>query len=117
MAVLLADRALGVRRRGPANLDAHGDRVGGAWGPVTGPWPGRAAEGPDVPPGQIGGRAWVLAVDPRAWPIAQNDLVVDTGSGQEWLVTSADLLTNTADPTVTYIRVTGHLRTAAGTRP
>jgi hypothetical protein len=116
MAVLLPDRTLGVRRRAAGSVDAHGDRPGGGWAAVAGPWPGRAAEGPDVPVGQAGGRAWVLAMDPRAWPVSQGDLAVDPVAAVEWLVTSADLLVNNASPEVDYIRVEAHLRTT-GTRP
>lgn len=117
MAVLMADRQLGVRHRGAAVTDAHGDRVGGDWGALAGPWPGRAAEGPDVPPGLPGGRRWVLAVDPAAWIVLQGDMVVDVDSGQEWLVLSADLLSNTVIGDVDYIRIEAHLRTADGTKP
>lgn len=118
MAVLLADRRLGVRRRGPGTVGAHGDRVPGGYGPVLGPMPGRAEEGPDVPEGQTGGRTWTLAVDPGLWPVTPGDLVVDAVTGQEWLVTSADLLKNNADSAVDYVAVRAHAHTGAGgTRP
>lgn len=123
MSVLLADRQLGVRARAAAT-DAHGDRYAAAWGPLRGPWPGRAMEGPDTPPGQAGDRTWVLAVDPQAWPMYQGDMVEEVdGAGQavmSWLVTSADLMTHTLDPMVDYIRVEAHARdddTAGTTRP
>lgn len=117
MTVLLADRWLGVRRRATGPLDPHGDAYRGGWGSLQGPHPGRAAEGPDVPEGQPQGRTWRIALDPRLWPVAQGDLVADPGSGEQWLVTSADLLTNNAAPDVDYIAVEAHLRTPTGTRP
>ncbi|MFF4777536.1 hypothetical protein ACFY05_32235 [Microtetraspora fusca] len=116
MSVLLPDRQLGVRRREAPAVDAHGDAVGGGWGGLLGPWPGRAEESGDVPAGLPGGRTWVLALDPAAWPVHQNDLVEDPRARMQWLVTSADLLKHNADPAIDYIRVEAHLRDA-GTRP
>jgi hypothetical protein len=84
---------------------------------MVGPWPGRAEERGDVAIGQVGGRTWVLAVDPAAWPLYQQDMVVDADSHEEWLITDADLATNNADPVVDYIRVEAHLRATGGTRP
>lgn len=88
-----------------------------SWGATVGPWPGRVSQGPDAPIGQPGGRTWVLALDPAAWPLLQGDLVVDVGSGEQWLVTSADLLNNNADSAIDYIRVEAHTRIAASTAP
>lgn len=102
-------------------MDGHGDRFPAGWGDVVGPLPGRAAEGPDVPRGQIGGRPWVLAADPSLWPLAQGDLMVEVAAGgatvRSWLVTSADLLANNADARADYIRVEAHLWEAGSTRP
>jgi hypothetical protein len=118
VAVLLANRRLGVRRRTGGGVGQHGDPVTGVLGPLEGPWPGRGEESGDVPAGQVGGRTWELAVDVAAWPLAPQDVVVDADTGQEWLVVSADLLTNNADPAVDYVTVRGHARQgAAGTRP
>lgn len=123
MAVLLADRMLGARARVPGAADAHGDRYAASWGPLRGPWPGRGIEGPDVPAGQPGGRTWRLAVDPQAWPLYQDDLIVEVHRGavvRDWLVTSADLMHHSVDPAVDYIRVEANLRTGAAagqTRP
>lgn len=114
MAVLLADRLLGVRYRELAATDGHGDVYAQSWGALAGPWPGRGMEGPDVPVGQPGGRSWVLAVDPEAWPLAQGDMVVEILSDavvRRWLVTSADLLHHSVDPSVNYVRVEAHART------
>jgi hypothetical protein len=116
MAVLLADRTLGVRRHSTSGVDGHGARTGVSWGALQGPWPGRAEQGPDEAMHAPGGRAWVIGVDDRAWPITQGDMIVDTVSGEQWLVTSADLLRNTADPSVDYIRVQAHTRDG-GTYP
>lgn len=118
MGVLLADRRLGVRRRAAGVADAHGYVSGGSWGPLAGPWAGRAEEGPDAAQmGATGGRRWVLAVDPAAWPLTQGDLVVDVDAGQQWLVVTADLRANAADSAVDYVRVEAHIRTGGGTRP
>lgn len=116
MAVLVANRSLGLRRRTAAGVDGHGDPVGFTWGAMAGPWPGRAEELPDAEMGGVGGRTWVLALDPAAWPVQQGDMAVDPATSQEWLVTSADLLRNNADPSVDYIRVEAHAR-VGGTRP
>jgi len=119
MAVLLPDRRLGVRRRAPAAADEHGYEYGSpAWGPLVGPWPGRASEGPDAPViDEAGGRRWVLAVDPKGWPLKQGDLVVDPDTGLEWLVITADLRNHSVTDTVDYIRVEASLREDGGTRP
>lgn len=117
MAVLLADRFLGVRRQTLPVADAHGDLPGGAWAALSGPWPGRAEEGDDVPAGEIGGRVWLMGVDPRGWPVRRGDLIVDPGEGMEWLVTTARLICNNADPVVDYVRVEAHLREGDSTRP
>ncbi|MDB4873225.1 MAG: hypothetical protein JWL97_4229 [Gemmatimonadales bacterium] len=119
MAVLLSDCRLGVRRQLAGAVDGHGDRRPGGWAALVGPWPGRAAEGPDAP-GPVdatSSREWTLAVDPAGWPIRRGDLVAEV-AGREWLVLSADLLPNGADPSVSYVKVKGHIRTGAGdTKP
>lgn len=117
MTVLLPERALGVRTQAVVT-DTHGHRLSGSWGALRGPWPGRAEQGADVAPLRgPGGRTWVLALDPRAWPVRPGDLVEDPGSGERWLVTSADLLTHNADPAIDYVRVEAHTHTASGTLP
>lgn len=116
MTVLLADRRLSVRRQLFAESDGHGGPVPDGWGSASPSRPGRAIEGPDVAFGESGGRTWTIAVDPANWPVYQGDLVVDADSGEEWLVTSADLMTNTIDPYVNYIRIEAHAYTA-GTKP
>ena len=116
MSVLMANRQLGVRNREPATIDGHGDLVGGGYGPLRGPLPGRAEEQPDTR-GRPNDRPWVLAVDPTLWPVAMHDLVIDGGSGQTWTVTSADLLANNAVNDVDYVRIEANLRTDGGTLP
>jgi hypothetical protein len=64
-----------------------------------------------------GGRTWVLALDPAAWPLYQGDLVVEPSAGASWLVITADLLTNNAAPDIDYVRVEAHARVGAATRP
>jgi hypothetical protein len=105
MGVLMADRMLGIRRRTPGALDAHGEPGASDWGPLIGPWPGSASEAAD------GG--WNVSVDPQGWPLAAGDLVVEPAAARSWLVTGADLLVNTIDPTVDYVRVDARER--AGT--
>lgn len=107
MAVLLADRSLGVRRATRSVPDAHGYEVPTA-GPLDGPWPGRAEERADG--------SWVLALDPEAWPVAPDDTVEEPGSGEQWTVTSADLLEHKVDDAVSYIRCEA-LRRTTGTVP
>lgn len=116
MAVLLADRLLGVRARVTAT-DTHGYRSTPSWGPLGAALPGRAEQRPDAAIGATGGRTWVLALDPSLWPVGQQDLVVDPDADQWWLVTSADLIKNNADPAIDYIRVEAHTRATVGTTP
>jgi hypothetical protein len=110
MAVLLANTMLSVRVRNDGAKDAHGTWVRGTWGAVSGPWPGRAREH-----GSDG--AWSLAVDPAGWPLRAGDLVIEAGSLREWLVITADLLTNSEEPDVNYIRVDAHERKTGSTEP
>lgn len=118
MAVLLPDRSLGVRRATAAARDAHGGRSAPSWGAVAGPWPGRAEEGADAAEmGATGGRTWVLALDPAAWPLTQGDQVVQPSTGAVWLVITADLITNNAADDIDYVRVEAHARVGAATRP
>lgn len=117
MAVQIADRRLGARRRQAGGRGAHGDRLKGGWGPTRGPYPGWGMESGDVPAGQTGGRSWVLALDPKLWPVYKDDQVVDADSGQEWLVTSADLMTNSVDPAADFISIKAHLQVDGHTAP
>jgi hypothetical protein len=110
VAVLLTNTTLGLRRRADGPYDAHGERQNGALGATLGPWPGRTQE--------QGDGTWSLALDPAAWPVRENDLVVESAPGSRvWVVQSAQLLRNNADPVVDYIRVTGAQQTVAGTEP
>jgi hypothetical protein len=112
MGVLMASTSLGVRRRAPEGYDAHGERTMGALGSLVGPWPGRARRQQDG--------SWHLAVDDAAWPLQERDVVVEvvaTGTGREWLVTAADVLRNTVDSTVDYVRVEAQERRPSGTEP
>jgi hypothetical protein len=85
---------------------------------MKGPYPARAEERPDVAEmGGIGGRAWVIALDPRLWPVRQGDMVVEPSTGAQWLVVTADLLANNASPDIDYVRVEAHMRTAGATIP
>ncbi|MFI6447812.1 hypothetical protein [Kitasatospora sp. NPDC050543] len=109
MAVLLADRQLGVRTRGTPVLDAYGDETTGPPGALRGPWPGRAQPHTDD--------TWLLAVDPRAGLLLVGDIVAEPATGASWTVLTADELRNAEDPELTYVRVTARPRAADGTRP
>jgi hypothetical protein len=109
MAVLMADRSLSVRHRSPGTLDSHGDVVGGAWGAVQGPWPGRAHEGPNG--------AWTLAVDEAAWPVLAGDIIVQPDNGRQWIATTAQLMQNNLDSSVNYVRVDALERVGTNTEP
>lgn len=108
MGVLLVNTALGVRRLRSRQRDGHGwPQPGPGWEDPVGPWPGRTAEDTDG--------SWLLGLDPRGWPLAGGDLVIEPDTGREWLVLTADLLRNNLDPTVDYVRVTAHERGPHGT--
>ncbi len=109
MAVLLADRQLGVRTRGVPVLDSHGAEVTGPLGPLRGPWPGRAVPQPDG--------TWHLALDVQAGTLLVGDVVVEPSTGTEWTVLAADQLANTDDPALAYVRIKARARVLDGTRP
>ncbi|MFJ1706844.1 hypothetical protein [Kitasatospora sp. NPDC088346] len=109
MAVLLADRQLGVRTRGTPVLDAYGDEATSPLGALRGPWPGRAQPHTDG--------TWLLALDPQVGALLVGDIVVESATGAEWTVLTADELHSTADPTLAYVRVMARPRAAGGTRP
>jgi hypothetical protein len=109
VSVLLPNTTLGVRRRAEQTTDDLGDVVQGDIGPLEGPWPGLATENAD-------GR-WRLGLDPAAWPVRQYDVVEEDGTGRSWVVQTSQLLTNSADPTVNWVRIDGLQRVTAGTEP
>jgi hypothetical protein len=109
VAVILANCALTVARRAPVSHDASGYPIPGARQAAPPPLPGRMMERPD--------HSWMLAVDPALWPVREGDLVVEPSTGREWLVVSADLLTNEADPAVDYIRCETEVRVGSSTLP
>jgi len=106
VSVLLADRRLGIRRRGVKTTSAYGQDVLGPDEDPQGPWPGRARE--------RGDGSWSLGVDSAALPVRVNDVVWDADSGQEWLVAAHEHLVNAADDTVDYLRIEARLRTGEG---
>jgi hypothetical protein len=108
MVVIITDRSLAVRHRIQAQ-DSHGDRIAAGFGDAGPALPGLAQIQPDTPLGQPGDRTWVLDLDPSLWPVAQQDMVVDPGSGLQWSVTSAQLLTNARMPLLDHIRVEARL--------
>ncbi|WP_371517676.1 hypothetical protein [Kitasatospora sp. NBC_01300] len=109
MAVLLADRQLGVRTRGTPVLDVHGAEMTGPLGPLRGPWPGRAMPQTDG--------TWHLALDRQAGTLLVGDVVAEPATGTEWTVLAADEVTSASDPTLGYVRVKARARTSNGTRP
>jgi hypothetical protein len=108
MAVMLPDCALAVERQPAVAYDANGYPVPGARETPTGTLPGRALERAD--------HSWVLALDPSLWPVREGDLVHDD-TGRSWLVVSADLLQNTYDPVVDFVRCEAEIRVPGGTLP
>ncbi|HEY1668521.1 MAG TPA: hypothetical protein VGG54_22750 [Trebonia sp.] len=108
MVVIMANRQLAVRARIVRN-DSHGDRVAAGFGDPGQAYPGLAQEQGDTPLGTPGDRTWVLDLDPAVWPVAQQDMVVDTVSGQQWNVTSAQLMTNVLMPFINHVRCEARL--------
>lgn len=104
MVVLITNRALALRPR-QAGTDGHGDRVATGFGPPGNAYPGLAVINADTPLGTPGGRTWRLACDPRLWPVAQQDMILDPDSGQQWQVTSAQLHTSPVAPWLNWIAV------------
>lgn len=113
MVVLINDRMLATRARTFAE-DSHGDKVATGFGPASDAYPGLAQIGPDTPLGQPGDRPWVLDLDPALDPVSQQDLVVDVNSGEQWNVTSAQLITNAWFSQLNHIRVEARLYVTGG---
>lgn len=99
---------LGLRRRVEGVLNAHGERTSGGWGPLSTLEPGLASEQADS--------SWRLGLDPALWPVRQKDLIVSE-DGQSWLVDTSDLLTNSFDSTVNWVRCTASARRNGSTLP
>lgn len=108
MAVLIADRMIGLRRRGQT-FDAHGFPVPGAVEQETPLYPGLARE-------RGGDGGWTLSVDEALWPIREDDVLFDD-RGTEWLAITSDHLRNEIDPLVNYVRVDARQRQPGGTEP
>jgi hypothetical protein len=108
MSVLMPNSRLGVRRRTEGGLNAHGERLSEGWGAIPAFEDGLTEEGPDA--------VWQMGLDPSMWPVRQGDLIVSS-TGQSWLVQTADLLTNSFDSTVNWIRATALLRVGTYTIP
>lgn len=115
MSVIMADRMLAVRSR-IETPDTHGDLVADGFAAAGAPYPGIAVIGPDVPLYQPGGRTWTITADANLWPVNQQDLIVDVGSGEQWQVTSADLIRHTLMPLLDHIEIEAHSYTTAGTK-
>lgn len=108
MSVLIVNAMIGIRRR-DFTIDAHGTLVPGPEGPVETPMPGLTRERGD------GG--WTLSVDEALWPVRENDVLIDVGTGREWLVLTADHLRNELDCLVNYVRCDARERQGAATEP
>ncbi|MBG0818745.1 hypothetical protein [Planomonospora sp. ID82291] len=105
MAVLAADRNLGVRRR-TRGVDGYGTPTAGTLGPLTAPKPGRIVSHPDIDGDlETGPGTWVLALDPGLWPIGYGDQVVEGGQQRTWTVTRASLRASQFDSAIDYVRV------------
>jgi hypothetical protein len=109
VSVLYPDRTLGVRRRDLVEDDL-GDLIPPTGtGTDAGAFPGRAREQQDG--------SWRLALDPRLWPVRENDVVYDQATGQSWVVRETTLLTNHIEPVVDYIRIVGAEMRVGGAEP
>lgn len=109
MSVLIPNATATVRRQAVAGLNTHGEREQGNWGSPIG-------EPLDALIKQRGDGSWVVGVDPDLWPVREGDLVVDA-IGREFLVQTADLLTNAADDTVNWVRCTALRKAGVGVEP
>lgn len=114
MGVVIPNRNLAVRAR-LAGADGHGDRTAAGFAPAGAAYPANATANGNTPLGTPGGRTWSIALDPRLWPVRQQDMIVDPDTGQQWQVTSAQLTDHPLFPTVSYIQVQAHEYTT-GTR-
>lgn len=109
MSVLLPNAVLGLRRRVEGGRDPHGTPLPTGWGEMIGPADGMLNEQTDA--------GWVLGLDPDLWPVRQNDMVIDAGTGGAWLVDTVHLATHPVDSSVNWIRCTGRQRGNGGTEP
>lgn len=98
MAVILSTGQYSVRRRAhDYPRDAHGTPVPGDPGPPAGPWPGAAVQQQDG--------SWSIRLDPKAWPLREDDLVEDA-TGQRWIVVGRPTLyRNSVSGVVDYVGV------------
>jgi hypothetical protein len=106
---MLPNTALTVAGEVAIEYDANGYPLPGRRAAPPDPLPGRTLERPD--------HSWVLALDPGLWPVREGDHVIEPVTGREWLVVSANLLHNSLDPVVDYVRVEAEARQAGGTLP
>ena len=103
MAVVLTDGLYWVRKRAHEyTRDAHGIPVAPAPGQAIGPWPGAATE-------QTTEGSYTLRLDPAAWPLRADDLV-DGPDGKTYLIETAVLRVNEADPAVDYVQIVASLQ-------
>lgn len=102
MAVILANCALGVRKRAHSFArDAHGSPVAPAQpSPVSALLPGSAIETGE-------NNTWSLRVDPSLWPVYEGDEVTD--GTRTWVVVTARLHSIVGYSDVDYVSVTGTL--------
>lgn len=108
MSVLIPNTRLGLRRRVEGDENSHGEETSPGYGSVVGLYDGLAKEGADG--------VWVLGLDPALMPVRQYDLVIGMG-GESWVVNSAAVLRNAADPTVDWVRCQAARRSVGGTEP
>lgn len=107
--MILPNATLTVRRIvDNPGTNAHGERVPAQWGMIEAFYPGRTKERAD------GG--WALGVDPHLWPVRAGDLVI-SDDGRSWLTRTSNLITNSYDSTVDWVRVDALHRGNGGTEP
>ncbi|GAA4209340.1 hypothetical protein GCM10022252_75690 [Streptosporangium oxazolinicum] len=106
---MLADTAFGVRPHVPTT-DGHGTVSVSSWAPAKPARPGRLVSAPAEDGEADGPGVWVLALDPGLWPVRARDLVVEPGTGREWIVTLAVERKHAVAPVMNWINVTAYLR-------
>lgn len=106
MAVVLSNAQLTVTVRAhPAARDAHGMPVPAAGPPEQrGPYPGAV-----TPPQGPTSNVWSLRVDPRCWPIREDDTITDNQGRTFSVRPDPRLITVPGHPDVDYISVSADL--------
>lgn len=95
------------KRSGRDELDGHGTRASTQFGPLQAVKPGTVLSEPPGDGEKDGPGTSVLAVDPALWPLTARDLVVEPGSGRQWVVISAEHRKHAVERSLDWVRVEG----------